>query len=95
MSTRSSAYVFHNSHQVEQDDFSDIESIRVLPEDLETSPKQNQVQIVPTGSESGAHPPTELKPPSPVASVSDPPTYALDESPRILGVAPVMNHKAI
>ncbi|WFD44513.1 hypothetical protein MPSI1_003181 [Malassezia psittaci] len=80
---------------VEQDDFSDIESIRVLPEDLEAPTEQNKVQIVPTGPESGAHPPTTLKPPSPAGSISDPPTTSYNEPSRILGVAPEMNHKAI
>ncbi|WFD00449.1 hypothetical protein MYAM1_003198 [Malassezia yamatoensis] len=80
---------------VEQDDFSDIESIRVLPEDPEAPSEQNKVTIVPSGPESGAHPPTELKPASPAGSISDPPAIAYKESSRILGVAPTMNHKAI
>lgn len=75
---------------MEQDDFSDIENIRVLPDDPDARAEAPVTpDVVPTGAESGAHLVPDRAPtaPAPVA-----PTPA----PVVVPVAaPAMNKKLI
>ncbi|WFD03349.1 hypothetical protein MOBT1_002038 [Malassezia obtusa] len=71
--------------QVEQDDFSDIENIRVMPENMESTPeREKEIEVVPSGPESGAHPATTLVPP-----------LAVKPEAPVAVSAPEMNKKLI